>query len=177
MAAAKGASGSRDRRIIALDRSCTRRRRLDDTLRATLAAQRNAHASLEAARDAKAAQVEHEAGIQRFYQHRIDAMMTGTEAFSLEDMNGCRRYLEIVGERLRALEGELVHAEAAVQNSLAAQDKTRRDIALNQGRIDLCGERIQQIRRQHDEAADNASDEEAEETALARRFPQQRARA
>jgi type III secretion system HrpB7-like protein len=174
---ARGASGSRDRRIIALDRSCTRRRRLDETLCATLNAQRNTHASLEAARDAKAAQLEHEAGIVRFYQHRMDAMMTGSEAFSLEELNGCRRYLEIVAERLRALEGELAHAEAAVQNSSAMLVKIQRDIALNQGRIDLCGERIQQIRRKYDEAAENTSDEEAEETALARRFQQQRARA
>jgi type III secretion system HrpB7-like protein len=135
------------------------------------------HASLEAVHEAKAAQVEHESGILRFYQHRMDAMMTGTEAFSLEELNGCRRYLEIVGERLRVFEGELAHADAAVQNSAAMLEKIRRDIALNQGRIDLCGERIRQIRRTYDEAADNASDEEAEETALARRFQQQRARA
>jgi type III secretion system HrpB7-like protein len=177
MATAKGGSGSRDRRIIALERSCTRRRRLDDTLRAALSAQRSTHAALEAARDAKAAQVEHEAGILRFYQHRIEAMMTGTEAFSLDEMNGCRRYLDVVGERLRALQGELAQAEAAVHTSTAAIEKIQRDIALNQGRIDLCGERIGQIRRQHDEVAENASDEEAEETALSRRFQQQRAQA
>jgi type III secretion system HrpB7-like protein len=175
--AAQGGSGSRDRRIIALERSCTRRRRLDDTLRAALATQRSAHAALEAARDAKAAQVEHEAGILRFYQHRIETMMTGTEAFALDEMNGCRRYLEVVGERLRLLEGELAQAEAAVHTSTAAIEKIQREIALNQGRIDLCGERIVQIRRRHDEAAENASDEEAEETALARRFQQQRAQA
>jgi hypothetical protein len=64
-----------------------------------------------------------------------------------------------------------------VQNSSAMLVKIQRDIALNQGRIDLCGERIQQIRRKYDEAAENTSDEEAEETALARRFQQQRARA
>jgi type III secretion system HrpB7-like protein len=169
MAASKGGSGSRDRRIIALERSCTRRRRLDDTLRVALTTQRGTHATLEA--------IEREVGILRFYQHRIEAMMTGTEAFSLDEMNGCRRYLDVVGERLRALEGELAQAEAAVHNSTAAIEKIQRDIALNQGRIDLCGERIVQIRRQHDEVEENASDEEAEETALARRFQQQRAQA
>jgi type III secretion system HrpB7-like protein len=177
MATGKGGSASRDRRVIALDRSCTRRRRLDETLRANLTAQRHAHGALEAARHAKAAQVEHEADIVSFYQHRIDAMMTGTEAFALDDLNGCRRYLQIVAERLSVLENELAHAEAAVQNSTAMMEKIQRDIALNQGRIDLCGEQIQQIRRKYDEAAENVSDEEAEETALARRFQQQGARA
>jgi type III secretion system HrpB7-like protein len=177
MAPANGSGGSRDRRIVALERSSTRRRRLDGTLRTTLAAQRSAHVPREAARDAKAAQVEHELGVLRFYQHRLDAMMAGVEPFALDELNGCRLYLEVVGERLRALEAELAQAEAAVQASLAAMTQTQRDIALNLGRIDVCDERIQTIRRQHDEAASNASDEEAEEAALARRLQERGANA
>ncbi|MEM5453688.1 type III secretion protein HrpB7 [Paraburkholderia phytofirmans] len=165
-----GSKGLQQRRIVALERSCTRRRRLDETLRVTLTAQRGAHAPLEAARDAKAAQVAHEAGVLQFYQHRVDGMMTGTEAFSLDDLNNCRLYIGVVNDRLRVFETELAHAEAAVQANLAAIAQTQREIALNQGRIDLCGERIRDIRRVQENAASDASDEEAEETALARRF-------
>ncbi|NYH24509.1 type III secretion protein HrpB7 [Paraburkholderia bryophila] len=162
--------GMQQRRIVALERSCTRRRRLGETLRAALAAQRNAHAPLEAARDAKQAQFAHETGVLRFYEHRMDGMMTGTEPFSLDDFNNCRLYIGVVNDRLRLLEAELAQAEAAVQANLAAIAQTQREIALNQGRIDLCGERIHDIRRAQDNAESDASDEEAEETALARRF-------
>lgn len=162
--------GMQQRRVVALERSCTRRRRLDESLRATLAAQRNAQLQLEAARDAKAAQHAHEAGVLQFYQHRIDGMMTGGEPFSLDELNNCRLYIGVVSDGLRLLETELAQAEAAVQANSAAITQTQRDIALNQGRIDLCGERIREIRRVQDNAASDASDEEAEETALARRF-------
>jgi type III secretion system HrpB7-like protein len=167
---AAGSMGMQQRRIVALERSCTRRRRLDETLRATLAAQRNVQLQLEAARDAKAEQHAHEAGVLQFYQHRMDGMMTGSEPFSLDDLNNCRLYIGVVSDRLRLLETELAQAEAAVKTNSAAIAQTQRDIALNQGRIDLCGERIRDIRRVQDNAASDASDEEAEETALARRF-------
>ncbi|MFM0298322.1 type III secretion protein [Paraburkholderia sp. RL17-380-BIE-A] len=167
---AAGSMGMQQRRIVALERSCTRRRRLDETLRATLAAQRNVQLQLEAARDAKAERHAHEAGVLQFYQHRMDGMMTGSEPFSLDDLNNCRLYIGVVSDRLRLLETELAQAEAAVKSNSAAIAQTQRDIALNQGRIDLCGERIREIRRVQDNAASDASDEEAEETALARRF-------
>jgi type III secretion system HrpB7-like protein len=167
---AAGSMGMQQRRIVALERSCTRRRRLDETLRATLAAQRNVQLQLEAARDAKAERHAHEAGVLQFYQHRMDGMMTGSEPFSLDDLNNCRLYIGVVSDRLRLLETELAQAEAAVKTNSTAIAQTQRDIALNQGRIDLCGERIRDIRRVQDNAASDASDEEAEETALARRF-------
>jgi type III secretion system HrpB7-like protein len=167
---AAGSMGMQQRRIVALERSCTRRRRLDETLRATLAAQRNVQLQLEAARNAKAERHAHEAGVLQFYQHRMDGMMTGSEPFSLDDLNNCRLYIGVVSDRLRLLETELAQAEAAVKSNSAAIAQTQRDIALNQGRIDLCGERIRDIRRVQDNAASDASDEEAEETALARRF-------
>lgn len=167
---AAGSMGMQQRRIVALERSCTRRRRLDETLRATLAAQRNVQLQLEAARDAKAERHAHEAGVLQFYQHRMDGMMTGSEPFSLDELNNCRLYIGVVSDRLRLLETELAQAEAAVKSNSAAIAQTQRDIALNQGRIDLCGERIREIRRVQDNAASDASDEEAEETALARRF-------
>ncbi|MFM0363589.1 type III secretion protein HrpB7 [Paraburkholderia sediminicola] len=165
-----GSMGMQQRRIVALERSCTRRRRLDEALRVTLTAQRNAQLQLEAARDAKAEQLAHETSVLQFYQHRIDGMMTGSEPFSLDDLNNGRLYLGVVNDRLRLLEAELAQAEAAVQANTAAIAQTQRDIALNQGRIDLCAERIHDIRRVQENAASDASDEEAEETALARRF-------
>ena len=167
---AAGSMGMQQRRIVALERSCTRRRRLDETLRMTLTAQRNAQLQLEATRDAKAEQLAHETSVLQFYQHRIDGMMTGSEPFSLDDLNNCRLYLGVVNDRLRLLEAELAQAEAAVQANTAAIAHTQREIALNQGRIDLCAERIHDIRRVQENAASDASDEEAEETALARRF-------
>ncbi|QCP52306.1 type III secretion protein HrpB7 [Trinickia violacea] len=175
--ASGGMNATAKRRIIALERSTARRRRLDESLRAALAAQRDEHTALEAARDAKARQVEHEAGVLQHYEDRIDALMTGTEAFSLNDLNGCRTYADIVAERLRASEAHLAQAEHAVQASLDAIAKTQRDIALNLGRIDLCDDRVRQIHRQQEEAAAIAGDDEAEEIALARRFQDRRANA
>ncbi len=158
------------RRVMALERSLARRRRLDDTLRATLAAHRNALAERERAREAKAQEVAREAEVLRFYEHRIESMMTGAQAFAPDALTACRRYIDVVADKLRVLDAALAQAQERVRESEDAMTQTRREIEQNLGRIDLCGECITQIRRKQDEAASDAADEEAEEAALARRF-------
>jgi type III secretion system HrpB7-like protein len=168
--ASGGTNASAKRRIIALERSTARRRRLDESLRSALGAQRNQHISLEAARDEKIKEVEHEASIRRHYEGRIDAMMSGGEPFSLNDLNSCRLYADIVAERQHSCEVQVESVNGEIQDSLNVIAQTQRDIALNLGRIDTCEDQVKQIRRQQDELAATAADEEAEETALARRF-------
>ncbi|MDR3096678.1 MAG: type III secretion protein HrpB7 [Paraburkholderia sp.] len=168
--AGAAAGGGAGRRVAALERSRARRQRLDNSLRAALNARREERAERERARDAKAQEVEREAEVLRYYQQRIDTMMTGGDVFSLEALNGCRLYIGVVGEKLRVLEAALAQAEALVRESEGAIAQTRREIEQNLGRIDLCGARIAEIRRKQENAASDASDEEAEEAALARRL-------
>jgi type III secretion system HrpB7-like protein len=165
-------TGSSARRVSALERASARRRRLDNTLRATLAVQHSELAQRQAARDARVQRVEQEASVLRVYLQRIEAMMSGSESFSLDQMNGSRLYIDVVRERLRAREAELAQSEALVKASTDAIAQTQYEIALNMGRIDLCSEQIDQIRRRHDESASDASDEEAEEIAMARKLQQ-----
>ncbi|CAE6758373.1 hypothetical protein R75461_05605 [Paraburkholderia nemoris] len=159
---------SADRRAAALKRTVERRTRLEETLRAKLAAQREEHARLEAQRDARREAVRQERDLLQTYHDRIARMMCGDEAFSLADMNASMRYTEIVEQRLRGCERELADSEEIVrahEDELAA---TIRAIAGNRGRIDICKERIEDIGRTCFNAANDIADEEAEEAVLAR---------
>jgi type III secretion system HrpB7-like protein len=166
-----GTAGSgAGRRIAALERSLARRRRLDDSLRAGLNARREELAAREAARNERDLEVEREADVLRFYQHRIETMMTGGEAYSPDAFTSCLRYIDVVNEKLRELEAALAQANALVRESEDAIAQTRREIEQNLGRIDLCNRRIVDIRRKQENAASDARDEEAAEAALARRL-------
>jgi type III secretion system HrpB7-like protein len=156
-----------DCRIAALKRTVERRTRLEETLRSTLAGQREERGRLEAARDAKREAVREERDLLQTYHDRIARMMCGEEPFSLANMNASMRYTEIVEERLRGCEKALAEAEEmlrAQEEEVAAMIRT---IASNRGRIDICKDRIEDIERTLETAASDIADEEAEEAVLA----------
>ncbi|OAJ61455.1 hypothetical protein A6V36_24055 [Paraburkholderia ginsengiterrae] len=157
-----------DRRIAALRRTAERRTRLEDSLRNTLAAQREQHAHAAAQRDDKSAAVQSERELLLACHERIAQLMSGSKAFALAEMNASMRHAEIVADRLRVAEGELAMLEQAVEAKALEVAATLRAIANNRGRIDICKARVAEIRRSVEAAASDAADEEAEEAALAR---------
>lgn len=174
-AASSISSGTYSRRIIALENSCSRRRRRDKVLRRVLATKRKELALLEESRDSKVRQVQQATDALRVHKERIDTMMTGTDAFSLDILNEFLLYLDILIERLRSCEADLSQTNAAVHASANAVALAIREIAVNLNRIDICSDCIRSMRREQDIAANEVCDEEAEENALARRFQERRA--
>lgn len=156
------------RRIAALEQTVSRRRRLDETLTAALSARRAEEAQARQARDEKASEVRQESELLQAYYDRIGRMMSGGSVVSVTEMTGTMRYAEVVAERLRAREGELQQREAAVADSEQQVAQAARAVANNRGRIDLCNDRIDELRRGEMMQATDIADEEAEETALAR---------
>ncbi|WP_324658523.1 type III secretion protein HrpB7 [Burkholderia thailandensis] len=160
----------RDRRAVAFARASERRRKLDRTLRGELAARRTELQSLEMLLEEKARQVELKTADVNCHAARVDTLTTGTEAFSLDELTAYHAYLEVAGAHLRALEIEEVRLHAAFDALAAVIEEKNLEIARNLARIDACDERIAQIRRDYEQAGDEALDEEIEETALARRM-------
>jgi hypothetical protein len=144
------------RQIAALSRAVSRRQRSEQDLRARLAqfvAARLPLVENEAQARGHAAELEAQA---RSYRQRISAMMAGAEPFSIDTLTAIRLYADEV-DRQHAL----IEHDAGIAN-------TRREIAKNRGRIDLCEKRIGILQRVLDGIAADAEDEDIEETALAR---------
>ncbi|MDB5787001.1 type III secretion protein [Caballeronia mineralivorans] len=157
------------RRIAALRRARSRRERMEADLRAVLEARRREHAELQARAGEAEASVARLDTIARDHRERIAGMMTGSEPFSIDIFEACRRYLEIVDAQLGEAQAALqacVDAVAAKAGEMAA---ARCAIALNRGRIDVCRDRAKQLEKSLDQIAADAEDEAAEELALARR--------
>jgi len=156
------------RRIEALERTVSRRRRLDETLTAELSARRAEQAQAQQERDDKASEVSREDASLRGYYDRIAKMMSGGSVVTATELTATMRYADVVADRLRALEGELRQREAALAERAQQVAQAMRSVANNRGRIDLCTERIAELRRGEAMRATDAADEEAEEAALAR---------
>ncbi|MFP3550281.1 type III secretion protein [Paraburkholderia sp. SIMBA_049] len=156
------------RQIAALSRAVSRRQRSEQDLRARLAQLVPARLPLvenEAQARGHAAELEAQA---RSYRERITAMMAGAEPFSIDTLTAIRLYAEEVNrhhatacEAVKAAQHALIEHDAGIAN-------TRREIAKNRGRIDLCEKRIGILQRVLDGIAADAEDEDIEETALAR---------
>jgi type III secretion system HrpB7-like protein len=156
------------RQIAALSRAVSRRQRSEQDLRARLAqfvAARLPLVENEARARGYAADLETQA---RSYRQRISAMMAGAEPFSIDTLTAIRLYAEEVNrhhatacEAVKAAQHALIEHDAGIAN-------TRREIAKNRGRIDLCEKRIGILQRVLDGIAADAEDEDIEETALAR---------
>ena len=102
----------KDRRLSAFGLMLDKRRRLDRTLRETLAAQRAELEQAEGfAREKQAARDEANA-VLNGCDHRIEAMLAGQEAMSLPHFNQLREYRVVLVERVTAAEAELRRAEA-----------------------------------------------------------------
>lgn len=156
------------RRIAALERTVSRRRRLDETLTAELAARRAEEAQARQSRDDKASEVKQEGEVLQGYYDRIARMMSGGSAVSVTEMTGTMRYADVIAERVRALEGQLQQCDAALADKTQEVAQAVRAVANNRGRIDLCNDRIEELKRGEMMQATDVADEEAEEAALAR---------
>lgn len=156
------------RRIEALERTVSRRRRLDETLTAELSARRAEQAQAQQERDDKASEVSREDESLRGYYDRISRMMSGGSVVTATELTATMRYADVVADRLRALEGELRQREAALAERAQQVAQAMRAVANNRGRIDLCTDRIAELQRGEVMRATDAADEEAEEAALAR---------
>lgn len=156
------------RRIAALSRTIERRRRLDETLRATVIACRDALSQSEGRRDAHAARVDAERALLEAQRARLARMTGGTATISVPDMMASMRYIEVVAERLRGLEADLDALQAEVRAAAHALGQAQRAVATNRGRIDLCEARVVRLERESEREVGDREDEEAEEAALAR---------
>ncbi len=156
------------RRIAALERTVSRRRRLDETLTAELSARRAEEAQARQERDDKASEVSREDALLRSYHDRIAKMMSGGSVVTATELTATMRYADVVADRLRGLEGELRQREAALAERAQQVVQAVRAVANNRGRIDLCTDRIAELQRGEAMQATDAADEEAEEAALAR---------
>lgn len=156
------------RRIAALERTVSRRRRLDETLTAELSARRAEQAQAQHVRDAKASEVDRQDELLQGYYERIAKMMSGGSVVTATELTATMRYTDVVADRLRALQGELRQCEAALAERAQQVAQAVRAVANNRGRIDLCTDRIAELQRGQAMQATDAADEEAEEAALAR---------
>ncbi|WP_323073922.1 type III secretion protein SctO [Mycetohabitans endofungorum] len=157
-----------DRRIDALRRSVARRKRREEALREMLARQRDEQATLLQRCEEKRTQIEREQSVVRASEDRIAQMMTGSSCFSIAEMQALMRYIDLMMDRIRTLQHELVALEQQYREKTDETSRTAQAIASNRGRIDVCERRIDALRRKLDELASDMADEEAEESALAR---------
>lgn len=157
-----------DRRMTALRRTVARRKRMEEELRKTLARQHEEQATILKSCDDKRAQIEREQDVVRANEERIAQMMTGSSCFSIAELQGSMRYMELVMDRIRVLQREFAGLEQQYRDKTDEIARTIQAIARNRGRIDVCDHRISVLRRKLDELANDMADEEAEEVALAR---------
>jgi type III secretion system HrpB7-like protein len=157
-----------DRRISTLRVMLERRRRLDETLRETLAAQRTAHAALVEQEDRAKAAVDAEAAQLADYDRRLTRMLASEAPLSIPLFTQCGEYRGVVAERHAAAQAELAKASKAAKGKEAEMTETRRQILRNEGQIDVYERRIDQLRRLATQAAEDAQDEEIEESMAAR---------
>jgi len=157
-----------NRQVVALKRSSARREKMEEALRAQLRQHQAERTEILTRESAWAARVAELAAVIEAYRVRITAMMTGGEAFSIANFDACRRYIDAT----ELLKNDALGEVQALQRALAHNDEqtrqTRRAIAQNRGRIDICKERVKKIESKLDDIAVDAQDEETEEMALAR---------
>ena len=167
----------KDRRAATLKVMLERRRRLDETLRGTLAAQRAAHAALlEQEGQAKAA-VDAEAAQLAEYDERLTAMLSSGAPLSIPLFTHCGEYRGVIAERHAAAKTEWTKLRKAVEKKETEMMETRGQILRNEGQIDVYERRIAQLARAAEQAVEDAQDEEVEESMAARGLRMRRAQA
>ena len=165
----------KDRRLATFKAMLERRRRLGETLRGTLSAQRAAHAELleqegqaKAALDAEAAQLAE-------YDKRLTAMLSSAAPLSIPLFTHCGEYRGVVAERHAAARTEWTKLCKAAKKKESEMIETRRQILRNDGQIDVYERRIAQLARAAEQAVEDAQDEEVEESMAARALRMRRA--
>jgi len=157
-----------DRRIATLCVMLERRRRLDDTLRETLAAQRTAHAALVEQELRAQAAVNAEAAQLAEYDRRLTQMLSSPAPLDIPLFTQCGEYRGVVKERHAAAQNELSKASKATKSKEADMTETRRKILCNEGQIEVYERRLAELRRAAAQAVEDAQDEEIEESMAAR---------
>lgn len=157
-----------DRRIATLRVMLERRRRLDETLRETLGAQRTAHAALVEKEQSAQAAVDAEAAQLADYDRRLTQMLSSKGAFDIPLFTQCGEYRGVVAERHAAAQAESSKARKATKSKEAEMTETRRQILRNEGQIEVYERRLAELRRAADQAIEDAQDEEIEESMAAR---------
>lgn len=165
----------KDRRVAALKVMLARRRRLDETLRESLAAQRAAHTAL-AQREAQAkAEVDRQAADLAEYDKRLRDMLSSAAPLSIPLFTHCGEYRTVVAERHTAAQGEWTKAQKAVQQKESEMIETRGQILRNEGQIEVYERRIEHLKLAAEQAVEDAQDEEVEESMAARALRLRRA--
>jgi type III secretion system HrpB7-like protein len=163
-----------DRRIAALRVMLERRRRLDDTLRETLSAQRAAHAALLEQEQSAQAAVHAEAAQLADYDRRLTQMLSSRAPLDIPLFTQCGEYRGVVAERHATAQAELSKARKATKNKEADMTETRRQILRNEGQIEVVERRLAELRRVAAQAIEDAQDEEIEESMAARALRRRR---
>lgn len=167
----------KDKRISTLRVMLERRRRLAETLRETLAAQRAAYAALSEREHAAKATVEAEAAQLAEYDRRLSEMLSNGALLSIPQFSHCGEYRGVVAERHAAAHAEWTKAQKAAEKKELEVIVTRRKILRNDGQIDIYERRISQLNRAAEQAVEDAQHEEVEESMAARALRTRRAEA
>jgi len=157
-----------NRQVTALKRSGARREKIEEALRVQLRQWQNERAGLVAQEAAWVARVAELDAIIDTYGQRISSMMTGGEVFSIDTFEACRHYIDATELLKQNASAELQARRDALARNDEQIQHTRRGIAQNRGRIDICNERIRKIESRLNALDADAQDEETEEMALAR---------
>jgi type III secretion system HrpB7-like protein len=157
-----------DRRIATLRVMLERRRRLDDALRETLGAQRTAHAALLEQEQSAQAAVHAEAAQLADYDRRLTQMLSSQAPLDIPLFTQCGEYRGVVAERHATAQSESAKARKATKSKETEMAETRRQILRNEGQIEVVERRLAELRRQADQAIEDAQDEEIEESMAAR---------
>ncbi|RQQ61002.1 type III secretion protein HrpB7 [Burkholderia stagnalis] len=143
---------------------------------------RDAQAAQRAERDAAAAELAQgeahahaKLDAANRYAARVDAMAAGHAPFTIGDYAACRRYRDVLLDEHALASAQCARLRAALQAKLDQLAATARQIARNDAQIDVVRERIRQLARAADAAAEDVQDEEIEEGVLARRLAAARA--
>jgi type III secretion system HrpB7-like protein len=158
----------KDRRLVAFGLMLDKRRRLDQTLRETLVAQRAELEEAENFAQQQRASLDEARSVLNGCDDRVEAMLSGREAMSLPVFNQLREYRVVLVERVTAAEAEVKKAQAQVARCSEAVDDTRAQIVRNEGQIGVIEKRIEKIKIDAERAQEDLQDEEIEEIMVAR---------
>lgn len=157
------------RQTAALRQSAARRERHEQTLRVALAGQQCEWDALRVQEQESVARIAELHARGEGYRARVEQMLSGSEPFSIESFDMCRRYLDLLAEQIAAARTVLDGQREAAARKAGEIAESRARIARNRVRIDTCSSRITAIVARLRQAADDAEDEEAEEAAIGRR--------
>lgn len=154
----------KDARTVALQVVLARRRRLDERLNARLASERAELGELEQAQQQALDTLDEGRAKLHEQAERLKAMACGAERVAPRDYQSHVQWREVLDDRCRGFEGAWRNACAVTEQKSAQIADTMAEIRVNQTRVDVYKERIESIRKEAERAAEEAQDEEAQES-------------